>query len=272
MSDSWEDVSREKAGESGEIAEARHETRICGNLEAEGRIRGLKLYLEDDLRETVALLREGSQVAYVEVQFFARYYERYLARERLDASLHPMETLRALRGKTLHPHEVVGVLNDIGRCAYKGVAAELYFIGKSNELMAHILRMERESMFGDPMDRSGVEAVLSHIDANFCSDIRRDTLVDLARMSPTKLKNLFKRMTGKTITEYIVGKRMEKAAFLLSNTDAAIDEIATRTGYGTSTGFAASFRKQAGLSPTAYRKKMKFECIRNPSSLRDIIF
>lgn len=91
-------------------------------------------------------------------------------------------------------------------------------------------------------------------------------------MSGTKLKTLFKQFTGKTITEYILEMKADRASHLLLETNLRIDEIASKVGFLTPTGFTTSFKKVMGVAPSDYRKKMIFDCTRNPSKSENLSF
>jgi AraC-like DNA-binding protein len=56
-------------------------------------------------------------------------------------------------------------------------------------------------------------------------------LSNLVGTNQCYLKKGFKEVTGKTIFEFIQENRMEKAKYLLQNSDKTIGEIALLTGY-----------------------------------------
>ena len=51
----------------------------------------------------------------------------------------------------------------------------------------------------------------------------------------------------------MVARRMDEAAFMLETSDDAIDRIAARVGYETTTAFSKAFRHHYGVSPGRYR-------------------
>ena len=65
------------------------------------------------------------------------------------------------------------------------------------------------------------------------------------------------RRTGKSYSELIQAKRMEKACEMLAYTDKTIVRIAELTGYADQFYFSKVFKRVFGMSPNAYRKKMK---------------
>lgn len=74
------------------------------------------------------------------------------------------------------------------------------------------------------------------------------------QLPPNYLRSLFKEMTGKTILEYSVELRMEKAAELLKNKSLRVKEVSAAVGYGNVSYFGTLFQKKYGVTPNAYRK------------------
>ena len=66
----------------------------------------------------------------------------------------------------------------------------------------------------------------------------------------------FKNETGKTLNQYIMEYRMEKAKKLLQDPRYRIAEISAKIGYNDGNYFGKSFKKYVGLSPSEYREKM----------------
>lgn len=70
----------------------------------------------------------------------------------------------------------------------------------------------------------------------------------------TTMKQNFKTVYGSTIGTYIQSYRMQKAMWLLQETDLSITEIAGLIGYQNASKFAETFRQFAGAAPSEYRK------------------
>lgn len=85
------------------------------------------------------------------------------------------------------------------------------------------------------------------------------TLADLAARAHYSIPYLcqkFKREMGVGFSEYLERVRCAEACRLLATTAERVSEIAQRVGYQDTDSFLGMFRRQNGLSPTAYRKKM----------------
>jgi AraC-like DNA-binding protein len=85
------------------------------------------------------------------------------------------------------------------------------------------------------------------------------TIPQLARMVGTnenKLKRGFKEIYGKSVYNYLVAHRMEKAIELMENAALTLDEIAMMVGYTDSAHFSRAFRKEKGIPPGQFRKEL----------------
>src|SRR5690348_13065302 len=82
------------------------------------------------------------------------------------------------------------------------------------------------------------------------------TVADLARsagLSPAHFSREFKRAFGETPHQYLLTRRLERAAALLRNTDRSVTDICFAVGLSSVGSFTTSFGRTYGLSPTAYR-------------------
>lgn len=73
-------------------------------------------------------------------------------------------------------------------------------------------------------------------------------------MSVYKLQKGFKEMLGSTVYQYIKKVRIEKAKYLLKNTDMSIIEISNEIGYENPSKFANLFKEYNDMTPSKYRK------------------
>lgn len=69
---------------------------------------------------------------------------------------------------------------------------------------------------------------------------------------PNYVSACLHRETGKTFSEILLEKRMEKAALLLANTDLSVEKIAAMLGYSNNSNFYKAFRQYYGTSPREY--------------------
>ncbi len=87
---------------------------------------------------------------------------------------------------------------------------------------------------------------------------QRLTVADMARaagLSPSYFSTAFKRAFGESPHQYLLTRRLERAAALLRVTDWSVADVCFAVGAGSVGSFTASFGRVYGCSPTAYRRQ-----------------
>ena len=77
-------------------------------------------------------------------------------------------------------------------------------------------------------------------------------LAQMAAMSETKLKQLFKQTFGDSIYNYFQKARMEEAAFLLKQAKRSVSETGYELGFSNLSHFSRLFEKHYGMTPKKY--------------------
>jgi len=67
---------------------------------------------------------------------------------------------------------------------------------------------------------------------------------------------VFKRSVGKSVHQFVIEQRIEKAKILLRNYQKPLAEIAQETGFSNQAHFTTSFRKICGTTPKQYRQAL----------------
>jgi AraC-like DNA-binding protein len=75
-----------------------------------------------------------------------------------------------------------------------------------------------------------------------------------AGLSPAHFSREFKRAFGESPHQYLLTRRLERAAALLQVTDWSVADICFAVGAGSVGSFTASFSRMYGWSPAAYRR------------------
>lgn len=100
-----------------------------------------------------------------------------------------------------------------------------------------------------------------YIAANFRNDIRLTELADMAGMSPSSFSRFFKLRTGRSLSDYIIGIRLDVAARELVSSKTPIAEICFASGFNNVSNFNRIFKKNKGCTPKEFReiyKRSKF--------------
>ena len=97
-----------------------------------------------------------------------------------------------------------------------------------------------------------VVTVLNYVESHY----KNGTLSELAELMGYDvywLSREIKKRTGKTYKELLQTKRMNQAAYLLTNTRIPVTEIMEKVGYDNSSYFFRKFKERYGVSPKEYR-------------------
>ncbi|KGE17887.1 response regulator transcription factor [Paenibacillus wynnii] len=84
-------------------------------------------------------------------------------------------------------------------------------------------------------------------------DLSVKTIADHVFLHPVYLSKIYKAETGEGLGDYIIRMRMERALYLLKNTNKKIYEITSELGYQNPQYFSKMFKKHYGMTPNEFR-------------------
>lgn len=99
--------------------------------------------------------------------------------------------------------------------------------------------------------------VLQYLHQHWQEDISVAQLAAQVYVSPNYLSRFFNKYLGTTITEYLLGLRMQAAVELLNNDLSSITEIAIKTGFPNASTFIRKFKQRYGVTPKQYQKERR---------------
>jgi AraC-like DNA-binding protein len=99
--------------------------------------------------------------------------------------------------------------------------------------------------------------VSRYVRDNLTRDLSLTDAAAAAFLSPNYLAHLLKKETGKSFTELVTERRMERAQDLLTNTAMRIADVAHATGFADEGYFTRRFRQRYGYSPRAFRESVR---------------
>ena len=91
-------------------------------------------------------------------------------------------------------------------------------------------------------------------DARYAEPLTVADMAGAAALSRAYFSREFKRAFGESPHQYLLTRRLERAAALLRVTDWSVADVCFAVGAGSVGSFTASFSRIFGQSPTAYRR------------------
>ncbi|WP_235886220.1 response regulator [Paenibacillus cymbidii] len=100
-----------------------------------------------------------------------------------------------------------------------------------------------------------VEEIKQIVKARYQEPLTVNEIAKSIYSSVSHANNAFKKVTGKTIFDYLIEHRMEAAKLLLRDSSARIYAVAEQVGYANKSHFCLLFKKYSGLSPQEFKSK-----------------
>ena len=106
--------------------------------------------------------------------------------------------------------------------------------------------------FKDPRIIKAIRAIEKNLDTG----LSNERLAQEASMSANGFARLFKETTGFTPHQFIIKKKLNKAADLLSDSSKSMEEISDICGFCNRTYFSRLFKREYNVGPGQYRKEV----------------
>ncbi len=123
--------------------------------------------------------------------------------------------------------------------------------------LTHNTATGRQQGFGG--DAAAWNRLTAHIHAHLHDLESVERLAEKAGYTRSHFSRLFKGRTGLSPQHYIINARLALVKELLRGTSLPISEVALRSGYTDLYLLSRQFRRQAGLTPSAYRHRARAE-------------
>ncbi len=164
---------------------------------------------------------------------------------------------RAWRSSAVPPVAELIVLGELARSAAAGDSdlglgeVGLAFASRFVDVMAGRRRPRARTAAKDR--ERAVQSAL-WIDAHAAEPLDLQTMARRAGLSPYHYLRLFSSSLGVTPHQYLVRRRLGRAAQLLADEDRAVTGVALDAGFADLSNFVRSFHRAAGVSPRGYRR------------------
>jgi AraC family transcriptional regulator len=99
-----------------------------------------------------------------------------------------------------------------------------------------------------------IHDTVEFIEANIREEISLESVAKRFSMSEFHFNRMFRTVTGSTLKQYILGRKLSGAMEKLGATDEKVIEIAYDFGFRYPEVFSRAFKKQFGVSPEIFRK------------------
>jgi AraC-like DNA-binding protein len=134
---------------------------------------------------------------------------------------------------------LLDVLNDLAFENYETLASAFYSPKNSRE------------------NETRINTVFNYIKQNSAATILLEQAAASVHLTTGAFCKFFKRMTGKTFSDYVNEIRIGNACNLLSHTDKTIAQIAIESGFENQTYFNRIFLKKKNCTPKQFRVQLK---------------
>lgn len=115
--------------------------------------------------------------------------------------------------------------------------------------------------------REQIRPVLAYVDGHCGEAIALADVARLVHVSPSRIRHLFREVTGVGFRDYVTQVRVAEAKRLLVGTDLSVADVAQAVAYTNLTQFYKVFRRLCGMSPGDYRRHYAGEAAPSAAAL-----
>ncbi|MFY7803345.1 MAG: helix-turn-helix domain-containing protein [Limnoraphis robusta] len=101
--------------------------------------------------------------------------------------------------------------------------------------------------------------VFEFIELNYHQNIRLKEVAQAVGYSSAYLTDLVRQLTGKTVNNWIIERRIAEARRLLLETEDSIEQIALKVGYQNLNHFYSQFRNYHRTTPRSWRESQRYQ-------------
>ncbi len=160
--------------------------------------------------------------------------------------------------KALH-EPLTSLTAQILSCPFEGNSRHIYLGGKALELLALSIECIKDTLRTfhlsslSPCDLERVERARTIMIQSLKKPPCADKLARAVGIHQKRLREIFRRSYGQTVTDYLQEYRLQHAFRLLSHTNLQVSEVAYEVGYSPAH-FSTAFKKRFGFNPGEVKK------------------
>ena len=126
------------------------------------------------------------------------------------------------------------------------------------DLLIFLYREVPELFCGAETPADGmIRQIQSRFETDYDRQFSLQQLADEFHLNLFYLSHLYKKVTGYSIINHLTFYRLAAAKKYLATTDTGIGTIVERCGFTDASNFSRTFKKEIGLTPSAFRKKYR---------------
>ena len=132
------------------------------------------------------------------------------------------------------------------------IYADSLGIALASQLLRRWSRVAREPP-ANGLPQRDLKRVLSYIREQLGAELTVAAIAEVAGVSPSYLNLRFKQSMGTSVHQYVLRKRVERAAELLARTQLSVCDIALQSGFANQSHMALRMRRVIGVTPGRLR-------------------
>lgn len=135
--------------------------------------------------------------------------------------------------------------------------AYLYFEMRTGHLLADLLTVALRRHLSPDSEKltRTVSEITDFIRKHYAEPLDNAAIARYFSYHPNHINRLLTEQTGMSLHAYLCRTRISRALELLTNSDLSVTEVGLAVGFGDAAHFSRTFRKQVGVTPSAYRKR-----------------
>jgi AraC-like DNA-binding protein len=193
--------------------------------------------------------------------YLARFAQNYTPLNEIYHKLENNLSESAYAGSCGLSLQAMEQVEKIRHCQLKGARSHLFYEARINDLMLMYMSAlegnREQKLNGISKHEEEMRQLSAYITENLEKPLMVAQLADKLGLHLQVVEKEFKKLYHQTLKSFIQEQRMKKARLLLADGKMPVIEVAYTVGYADAAYFSNAFKKQFGITPTAYQKMKK---------------
>jgi AraC-like DNA-binding protein len=116
------------------------------------------------------------------------------------------------------------------------------------------MRALRERTSHRALSKRALDRLLAYIEDNIAEPLTIAELAKIVALPIATLRRHFLQLTGQSLHQVIIERRLQHACNLLLKTDSAISDVSAASGFSSQQHVTTTFRNRLGATPRAFRR------------------